>query len=128
MPGDYSELERENKELRIAKNMLIDRVEATERELQEQARKLDEWEKEQKALRHNGQAQKAATEAGETEVKTTSGKSDRFFRRAEAVLYRIWVSFWTAVVCILLSISATVMLNAELREHVFGIFSSYFVR
>ena len=122
MPGDYRELERENRELRIAKNMLIDRVEAQERALQEKA---GEKEPGRKALQHTGsQAQEAAGE--ETGLMTAAGKSDRLFRRAEAVLYRIWVSFWMAAICILLSIAVTVMLNAELREHIFGVFGSYF--
>lgn len=125
MPGDYRELEKENRELRIAKNMLIDRVEAQERALQEQAGQPGEKEPDRKALQHTGsQAQEAAGE--ETGLMTAAGKSDRLFRRAEAVLYRIWVSFWMAAICILLSIAVTVMLNAELREHIFGVFGSYF--
>lgn len=123
MPGDYRELEKENRELRIAKNMLIDRVEAQERALQEQP---GEKEPGRKALQHTGsQAQEAAGEE-ETGLMTAAGRSDRLFRRAEAVLYRIWVSFWMAAICILLSIAVTVMLNAELREHIFWVFGSYF--
>lgn len=125
MPGDYRELEKENRELRIAKNMLIDRVEAQERALQEQAGQPGEKEPGRKALQHTGsQAQEASGK--ETGLMTAAGRSDRLFRRAEAVLYRIWVSFWMAAICILLSIAVTVMLNAELREHIFGVFGSYF--
>lgn len=107
MQGEIDRLERENMELRVSKNMLIDRAMAQEKRLQEQEIRITELE--------NGPGSGQDRPGGESEGKEAPGRTRAamkiqdmfrkirfFFYCVESVLYRSWLGVWIVLITIIL--------------------------
>ena len=104
MADKIKSLEVENKELRIAKNMLIDQVEAQEGRLQEQDAQIEEMENEISRLQsqiqnRDKEDEKPDTEQGHPKV---LDKIRFFFYCVENFLYKSWLAVWIAMIAVIL--------------------------
>ncbi len=124
---ENSSLEQQNKELRISKNMLIDKVELQDKALRERDEHITSMENELQELQGQlARQEKVQKKADQKERrKRIRNGINRFLDRVEAALYRLWLGLWVVIVGLALSVTATIILNGELRESIFGFFNSY---
>lgn len=109
---------KENQELRIAKNLLIDKVEEQDSELQKKDTQIADLQEEMLRLKRQTQQyeQKQKKLDKKEKRKLLQESCNRFFDRIESILYRCWMGAWIAVIGLLMTGFVTVMLNAELRN------------
>lgn len=118
-------LEQQNKELRISKNILIDRVEEQEKELLRREEELRHREEELSQLKGKLKSQEQEQRKIERKErrKRIKDMADGFFNRIEGILYRIWLGAWMLIIGVIVSLTATVLLNEQLRNSIFTFFS-----
>lgn len=111
-------MKQENQELRIAKNLLIDKVEEQDSEIQKKDTQIADLQEEMLQLKKQTQQyeQKQKKLDKKEKRKLLRESCNRFFDRIESVLYRCWMGAWIAVIGLLMTGFVTVMLNAELRN------------
>lgn len=125
---ENEDLELQNRELRVSKNMLIDRVEEQDRELQSKDTHIADMEQEllhlKSELRRKEKEQKKEDQREKS--RRLKEKIDHFFDRIEGVLYRTWLGFWALFMVVVVSTWATIMLNEDLRKNIFHFFAGLF--
>lgn len=125
MAHEEEEKRLEIQELRISKNILIDKVEEQDKELQSKEARIADMESEMKQLQDklDSQEKERRNEEKKERRRQIREAVNRFFDRAEGVLYRLWLGFWIVFIGAVLSLIATIMLNGELRENIFRFFA-----
>lgn len=125
---ENEDLALQNRELRVSKNMLIDRVEEQDRELQSKDTHIADMEQEllhlKSELRRKEKEQKKEDQREKN--RRLKEKMDRFFDRVEGLLYRTWLGLWALFIIVVVSTWATIMLNEDLRESVTSFFWGLF--
>lgn len=125
---ETEDLALQNRELRVSKNMLIDKVEEQEQELESKNTHIADMEQEllhlKSELRRKEKEQKK--EDRQEKNRRLKEKIDRFFDRLEGFLFRTWLSFWALLIIVVVSTWATIMFNEDLRESVTSFFWGLF--
>ncbi|WWR14737.1 hypothetical protein V1224_09485 [Lachnospiraceae bacterium JLR.KK008] len=125
---ESEDLALQNRELRVSKNMLIDKVEEQEQELKSKNMHIADMEQEllhiKSELRRKEKEQKKEDQREKN--RRLKEKIDRFFDRLEGFLFRTWLSFWALLIIVVVSTWATIMFNEDLRESVTSFFWGLF--
>lgn len=125
---ESEDLALQNRELRVSKNMLIDKVEEQEQELKSKNMHIADMEQEllhiKSELRRKEKEQKKEDQREKN--RRLKEKIDRFFDRLEGFLYRTWLSFWVFFVALVVSAVATIMFNEGLWENITRFFKGLF--
>ncbi|MBO5094451.1 MAG: hypothetical protein J6C33_08860 [Lachnospiraceae bacterium] len=122
-----TELLLQNKELRISKNILIDKIETQNKEIRDKDEHITDMQKELLQLRSElEQKEKEQKKAEKKEKRRQIMEGiNRFFDRVEGALYRVWLSVWIVIIGAALTLTATVLLNNDLRNSIFDLFNHY---
>lgn len=117
--------EKENKILKTKVNLLLDEYEKKEEELKKRNDNISSLEEAVKRLQE-GLKEKEAAKTEEKEGGVSLWKRiERFFDRMEGLAYRLWSIVWTIVIGLSLTVLLTIILNAEIREQIMGLFRLY---
>ena len=125
--GKDAELLVQNTELRISKNILIGKVEEQNKEIEDKNVRITCMENELQQLRSElKQKEREQKKADQKEKRRQIREGiNRFFDHVEGALYRIWLSAWILIIGAALTMTATVLLNEELRNSIFSFFNQY---